>query len=238
MISTTNRAAMLAGAVLAATIGGVYRVYYVLQPKTVSVVARPLVTLPTNPYPSEVPMAARTKVMTRAGKVEPLEGEDRDDALASIAALLTPNRLSEDEVQDARNRLAELGHRVIDTIADELFKGNSEPPDINRVLYIDALGRAAKDDPKAASLLEAFVRSDLDPTKPRRLVHKDLIDRLEAFEFFVGLQPQAAADLVNRAPEALHDEYLAHLVIGLKMTGLKEQAAKVRAHELLTKGTL
>jgi hypothetical protein len=88
------------------------------------------------------------------------------------------------------------------------------------------LGSAAKSKPFVREALESFAFLPLDMSKPKNLVHRDFIDRLEVFEYVSRDSPERSLSFLKKlGNKKMRIKFATHFIIGRKMHGKNEEEA-------------
>lgn len=154
---------------------------------------------------------------------------ERKEAFSAIVSLQSGVALNDKSSAELVQTIAKYGDRLIYEMAAEVMKGNTvntKAAIAERLSLIDALGKAAKSNNVAKEKLFQFATSKPDFTKEKRVVHLDMVDRLEAYEHLVVAdRKQAELHLTSLKNKKLKDLYARHFVLGLKMSGMEEEKA-------------
>jgi len=168
-----------------------------------------------------------------------LQGTQRDELLHAVdhIAFARKRGITRGAMNDDMQVLAKYGNAALVTIADELQAGNLSADDnatIRRRLgLIDVMGVAASSNTTARALLSQFATSTVDTEKPARLIHMDLVDRMEAFSLWAKVDPQSAMDFVQTVQnKQLKREYIYQLVTGMRLAGVPAADAAERAYQV------
>jgi hypothetical protein len=154
--------------------------------------------------------------------------EERKQVTRAAVALRDPSVLDEETKRAANATLTRLGDRALSIMIDELKSGNTEASEdpAARMALVDMLGGAALSKPFVRAALEEFAATPLDHGKDKLLIHRDLIDRLEAFEFVARDAPDKALHMLKSFENRkLRRKFATHFIVGRKMAGLDEDAA-------------
>ena len=166
---------------------------------------------------------------TKLKKREHFSDQNRTEILNALNSL--PNLVGRagnvTSLDDLKNTLFQYQSMIPEVIYDELSKDNSSGSNLDhRMVYIDTLGQSAENDSKALELLKRYITSEVDMNKDQSLIHKDFMDRLEAFEWLAAWDESKAVEIVNNTSnQQLKADLIYSFIIGLQLRGLDKNKA-------------
>ena len=166
-------------------------------------------------------------------------GAERTELLEAVERIAFARKHGIDQAAalDDMQVLAKYGNSALATIADELKTGNADEGDDDaierRLGFIDVLGVSAASNNVGRALLKDFATSRIDPSKSPRLMHMDLVDRMEAFSLWAKWDGDNAVEFIKTVSnKQLKREYIYQLVTGFRLAGMTDEDAAEKAYQV------
>ena len=164
-------------------------------------------------------------------------GEQEKETVIEAVLNLQNHRLS-DRREESNRILTKYGDRALKVMIEVLKSGNISTSDIQmRLGLIDALGKASKTKSFVLNFLKDYATSPVDSQKPQELAYRDILDKLEAFEYVSRNDESFCVKFIRKmSPGTLRNSYIKHFIIGLKMEGVDEKNAIEKAYRVIELG--